>query len=1012
MPRRLSRGAARDFRARPTVLALIAVSSWWLASAECGAAQQPAALSGQSSPTARESVGLQPDYVGRPIVRVEVLENGQRIEDDAVIDLIETSVGQPLDMADVRETILHLFSLGRFANVEADVRLEETGVAVLYRAVPLTRSTIEFTGDPGLPIADLRQAVRARFGQSAPAAAIGDITDVLERVYRDRGYLQARVQPLSLAATEGRLVFDVQAGPPARLGRVDVRGVSPAAGAELSDDLGLDSGDVYDPVALAARIDEREEEFRQNGYYEAAIQYTPRLDARGTVDLLIDVDVGPHVTVTFEGDALTRQEREDLVPIGREGSVHEDVLEDTSRRIATYLRDQGYWRAAVEYRRTQTGNEQRVVFTVRKGRRYDVGRVEISGNVSVPIGDLAPRLRVQEGEPFREAALQADVVTIADVYRRRGFADVQVDTDVAELPPSAGEGAQGGATGALSVRIVVTEGARTKIASVAIAGADAISDQALREQIRVVPGDPYYRPDLLAARDILLLHYLNQGFQSAAIRVDATFSPDRTRADVTFSIDEGRQVVIDHIIIVGNERTSAATIERELVVAPGKPLGLADVIESQRRLRALGLFRRVQIDELRHRDRAARDLLITVEEAPSTSLGYGGGVEAGKRLRRSAEAGGQAEERLEFAPRGFFEIGRRNLWGKNRSVDLFTRISLRPRDDMADAARDGRGYGFSEYRVLGTYREPRLFGRPADAQVTGGLEQGIRSSFNFSRRSLDAQILRRLNPTLTWTGRYTFQRTRIFDERFNPGERLLVDRLFPQVRLSTLSLAVVRDTRSDPLEPRAGSLVGIDAETAPVSLGSQVGFAKTLIQAFHFREIASTGIVLALGARLGLANGFPREVPVLDEGGNPVLDENGDPVTDRVDDLPASERFFAGGDTTVRGFALDRLGDEATIDQDGFPRGGNALLILNSELRVPVWRDVGIVTFLDVGNVFAKADDVSLGRLRGGAGFGVRYRSPIGPIRFDLGFKLDRRALIPGSPERLTALHISIGHAF
>ena len=127
--------------------------------------------------------------------------------------------------------------------------------------------------------------------------------------------------------------------------------------------------------------------------------------------------------------------------------------------------------------------------------------------------------------------------------------------------------------------------------------------------------------------------------------------------------------------------------------------------------------------------------------------------------------------------------------------------------------------------------------------------------------------------------------------------------------------------------------------------------------------------------------------------------------------LPASERFFAGGDTTVRGFALDRLGDEPTIDANGFPIGGSALIVLNSELRVPVTGVLQVVGFLDAGNVFDRVGNLSLGSIRGGAGFGVRYRSPVGPIRVDLGFKLDRREFA-GERERLTAIHFSIGQAF
>ena len=206
------------------------------------------------------------------------------------------------------------------------------------------------------------------------------------------------------------------------------------------------------------------------------------------------------------------------------------------------------------------------------------------------------------------------------------------------------------------------------------------------------------------------------------------------------------------------------------------------------RLRALGLFRRVRIVDIPHQASPNRDVLVEVEEAPSTTLDYGGGVEAGRRVGL-ADASGRAEERIEVAPRGFFQISRRNLWGKNRSISLFTRVSLRTRDPAVDSTdpEDLGGYGFNEYRVVGTFREPRLIDAPGELLLTAFLEQGIRSSFNFSRRGVRAEYARRVGPVVTVSGRYAIDRTRLFDEKIQPEDQLLIDRLFPQVRLSTLT---------------------------------------------------------------------------------------------------------------------------------------------------------------------------------------------------------------------------------
>jgi outer membrane translocation and assembly module TamA len=167
--------------------------------------------------------------------------------------------------------------------------------------------------------------------------------------------------------------------------------------------------------------------------------------------------------------------------------------------------------------------------------------------------------------------------------------------------------------------------------------------------------------------------------------------------------------------------------------------------------------------------------------------------------------------------------------------------------------------------------------------------------------------------------------------------------------------------------------------------------------------------------QVGLSRGFERLARVEDANGNPVPGPDGQPLTELVADLPASQRFFAGGGTTVRGFQLDRLGVSEVLTADGLSRGGNGLVVLNGELRTAAARILGrqlsVVGFADGGNVFAQAGDVDLKRLRAALGFGVRYDSPLGPLRLDFGFKLGRR-LIGGVRERGWEYHLSIGEIF
>ena len=132
--------------------------------------------------------------------------------------------------------------------------------------------------------------------------------------------------------------------------------------------------------------------------------------------------------------------------------------------------------------------------------------------------------------------------------------------------------------------------------------------------------------------------------------------------------------------------------------------------------------------------------------------------------------------------------------------------------------------------MLRTFREPRVFGTGADGLVTAYLEQGTRSSFNFNRRGVRAEVGKRVTRTLSLAGRYSFDRTRLFDEQIAPEDQNDIDRLFPRVRLSAFSASAIHDTRDDALDPARGAMVGIDGEVAARAIGSEVGFAKTFVQ--------------------------------------------------------------------------------------------------------------------------------------------------------------------------------------
>jgi len=182
------------------------------------------------------------------------------------------------------------------------------------------------------------------------------------------------------------------------------------------------------------------------------------------------------------------------------------------------------------------------------------------------------------------------------------------------------------------------------------------------------------------------------------------------------------------------------------------------------------------------------------------------------------------------------------------------------------------------------------------------------------------------------------------------------------LKLSTFSTAWLRDTRDDPIEPSRGYFNSLNFSVASKLYGSEANLVSFFGQHQNHRRVGRSA-VLATSFRLGLIGPY------------------GD-----TSEVPISERFFAGGSTTLRGFDLDLAGPLDPVTNN--PLGGNALVVANAELRVPVTGNFALAPFYDTGNVFARLKDVRLSGFSNTVGFGVRYKTPFGPLRVDLGFNL------------------------
>ena len=321
---------------------------------------------------------------------------------------------------------------------------------------------------------------------------VPELVALLTTVFHEEGFRKPTLTPRR--ALEGKdgdtLVIDVNAGVRLRLTSIDVTGNSPDPLPNLPGRVGLTQGEEYRKADVDRALERLVADLRKRGYYEAHADHdlTPSADGR-TGALAINVDAGPHVTIAFEGDQLPDRARRDLVPIEREGSMDEDLLEDSANRIREYLRGQGYRNADAEYARTPRDGELAVVFRITRGPQFRTDTVEIAGAKAIPEPELHARLRTKTGELFTESVIGADVATIVEAYHRRGYTQVKVTR--VEVPAPSPESPV-----PIDVRFEIAEGPPTMVGTVRIEGHKNVSEADLRAGVGSQPNQAFYQPQV------------------------------------------------------------------------------------------------------------------------------------------------------------------------------------------------------------------------------------------------------------------------------------------------------------------------------------------------------------------------------------------------------------------------------------------------------------------------------------------------------------------------------------
>lgn len=826
-----------------------------------------------------------------------------------------------------------------------------------------------------------------------------------------RAFLKGIFEDISVEAGDGEktnVVIHVKEKDSVR--KISVEGDHAVSGKKIKELFRIKEGLLLTCGLLEKASEDLKRDLEFIGFPRAEIhtkikrpQKTPYL-----VDVLIAVNTGEPERIKkieIEGAA---EEAKSVMKLTSGDVYNREILKQDIEKIRAYLKKKGYYKPVIS---PSAFNDGVLAFSVNPGKRL---QISVKGNDTVSTKDLMKEIPFFEAEDFSDDIVQEAVNRLLSIYHVKGYPFAQVApvvTAEAGLTTAAFfifEGAQVdvgkisfhgnsikeerlkdimalrekkkynpdlidsdretiknfyNALGYLSMEIDdiravyeegrdsvniivdIREGAKTEIGGIDITGANLVSETELWKVVNLHPGDPYNEVDLSDARYRIIEFYGKKGFPNVAVEVKRAI--EEQKAGVTFQINEGSVVLFGKAIVTGNRKTKYEVVRRELKQQENMPFDYTLLSKERQQLYKSGLFTAIDMEALdAYEDK--KDVLIKLRE------GNAGAVELSL---------GYAEYELY---RGILDLSYRNVMGMNRRASLRFEVSS------------------LERRYVLQYYEPWFLSTelPFRILILGEDRKEINidtreTRYRLTRNSINAGFEKKMSDILKGELFYEFSLVNTFDVK---PDVVLSKEDTGTLVISGLRLGLIYDTRDNQFYPVKGIFSGAMLKiTSPVFL-SESNFIKLTLYGNVYHEVAKD-FVLAASLRGGLAQGYFK-----------------------TGDLPIVERFFLGGRTTVRGYSQDTLGP---LGSDGNPIGGNIFLMENLELRTSLGKNFGLVTFLDGGNVWLNTSDIKLADVKFTAGLGLRYNTPVGPIRIDYGQKLQKE-----KGESAGELHFSIGHAF
>lgn len=957
-----------------------------------------------------------------------------------------------------------------------------------FEGEPVTEQELMFKLnllDPGTPISE--QTLQSNANQ------------ILEYL-RDRGYFNAEVtytqQPLG-SSNDVAVTFRVTPNVQAKVEsfNLNIAGVDKA---KLLPVIKLKPGEPYSRKLLTADIENIRAALRDLDYLAPELE-DPQVvfdSEKNAMNITVTGKVGPAVEVTVKtdkGGKLGESTQRKLLPIKRDGTLDYAAIVEGDRRLENYYQENGYFfvdvtplcsveppfaegEASAVTNNTEflcsalggaelTNRKVQVVYNVDLNRKFRLVDIRLTGTTQFTIDEIKTVLRSQEANILgvipifgygrgltSQRILDEDAATIRSLLRELGYRDATVRVNQG-VSPNADD---------LIITFVVEEGPPTVVNNVGIAGNKEIPTATLLDLVNNVVGKNYSRARIRNAERKLSELYSVQGYfdariTSSIVSTDVDQVAGQKLVKVVFTVEnEGKKFYINRVLVTGNEDTKPQAILKAVTLKPNELLRRTDVYSSEQNLYSTDAFEAVDIkpQPVGNRPDGSRqvDVIVNVKEGPPRLLQYGGGFST------------------DLGANGFFDIRHFNLLGNLWQGGARIRWSQRQQLAQVDFInprflRDGKNR-FAPLTISAQYQRDSTvtrFFRSAFDKGTFGIVQRVDADNNpidefgnntgsptINRLTFTAETNRTINleRRSVLFVRYRFEDVRLL----NIDSLLIKDLLLPdsRIRISGLGATFVRDTRENcsvkfsiletiakgepgdrcrynAADPTHGDYLTAEYNFSAPALGANIGFNKFQFSYNYYYTLPQLkNTTFAARAILGLANVFSR--------GNRFSSAQ---FPDLEGILPISERFFAGGANTLRGFDFEEAGPRVVVVPQGtfrnssgdpvflspftIPFGGNALAVVNLEARIPLTASVRAVPFYDGGNVFRRVgdifnppdvppNDVFRQNLRAlwshTLGLGLRIKTPIGgEFGVDYGYLLNPPQFLIPQPSGPNAIY-------